>query len=348
MKKTIAILLALCMITALCACGKTAPAPAEAPAAPVEAPAAPAEEPAAVEEPKLDYPTQPITMMVAWTAGGGSDLLTRAIAADFPEFVGANANVMNREGAGGTVGFAEAVDYANDGYNLLYSTSGIFSAQPLLRDVEFSIDDFDFICGVGEKPLALVVPAEWGVSNLQEWIDYLNANNIEAVIGTSGSAGSIPAFGIEALVANLQEMGFSAYNIANYTGAGEVIPALLSGEINCGFFHPHEAKPYVESNDFSVIAVATDERSANFPDLPTFKEQGVDFTLAVLEGYIAPAGIDPAIRDYLENAILTILEEGSNYKTYAEGSGHQVKPTSGEAFKQAVVDQTALFKEMFG
>ena len=56
-----------------------------------------------------DYPNQPVTIMVAWPAGGGSDLLTRAIAADFNEFVGTNANVTNREGAGGTIGFAEAV-----------------------------------------------------------------------------------------------------------------------------------------------------------------------------------------------------------------------------------------------
>lgn len=344
MKKMLALLLALAMVFALCACGNTAAAPAPT----AEATPETAADAAPAEEKTLDYPTQPITMMVAWTAGGGSDLLTRAIAADAPEFIGVNMNVTNREGAGGTIGFAEAVDYANDGYNLLYSTSGVFSAQPLLREVEYSIDDFDFICGVGEKPMSVVVPASWGVTNLQEWIDYLNANGIEAVIGTSGSAGSIPAFGIEALIPELQELGFGAYNVVNYTGAGEVIPALLSGEINCGFLHPHEAKPYVDSGDFTVLAIATAERSANFPEIATFKEQGVDFELSVLEGYIAPAGLDPEIRDYLEAAFLKILAEGENYKSYAEGSGHQVKPTSGAEFRQAVVDQTALFQEMFG
>lgn len=206
MKKMLALLLALAMVFALCACGNTAAAPAPTAEATPEA----AADAAPAEEKTLDYPTQPITMMVAWTAGGGSDLLTRAIAADAPEFIGVNMNVTNREGAGGTIGFAEAVDYANDGYNLLYSTSGVFSAQPLLREVEYSIDDFDFICGVGEKPMSVVVPASWGVTNLQEWIDYLNANGIEAVIGTSGSAGSIPAFGIEALIPELKELGFGA------------------------------------------------------------------------------------------------------------------------------------------
>lgn len=295
-----------------------------------------------------DYPTKPVTFMVAWPAGGGSDLLTRAIAADFPEFVGVNASVTNREGAGGTIGFAEAVDYANDGYNLLYSTSGIFSAQPLLRDVEFSIDDFDFICGVGEKPMCLAVPASWGVSNIAEWIEYLNANKIEAVFGTSGAAGSIPAFGIEAVIPDLVEAGLGEYNVINYNGAGECIPALLSGEMNCAFMHPHECKPYIDSNDFSVIAVATAERSEFFPDLPTFKEQGIDFELSVIEGVIAPAGVDPEVRDYLEENILKILAEGENYKAYAESSNHQVKPTSGEVFRQAVVDQSALFESMFG
>lgn len=343
MKKTLALILALSMIFALCACGSK-----PASSAPTEAPAATAAEPAAVEEKTLDYPTKPITVMVAWPAGGSADILTRAIAADSPEFIGVNMNVTNREGAGGTIGFAEAKDYEKDGYNIVYSTSGVFSAQPLLRDVEYSLDDFDFICGAGEKPMSLVVPAAWKVTNLQEWVDYLNANSIEAVIGTSGSAGSIPAFGMEALIPDLQGIGLDAYNVVNYTGGGEVIPALLSGEINCGFFHPHEAKPYVESGDFTCIAVSTEERDGKFPEIPTFKEQGIDYCMAVIEGYIAPAGIDPEIRDYLENAILTILAEGENYKAYAEGSGHQVKPTSGAEFRASVEAQTALLQEKIG
>jgi tripartite-type tricarboxylate transporter receptor subunit TctC len=210
------------------------------------------------------------------------------------------------------------------------------------------MDDFSFICGVGEKPLSIVVPASWGVSNLSEWIEYLNAHNLEATVGTSGAAGSIPAFGAEAVFPMLQKLGLKSYNIVNYNGSGETIPALLSGEINCGFFHPHEAKPYMDSGDFKVIAIATDERSDKFPDIPTFKEQGVDFTLAVYEGFIAPAGLDPAIRDYLESAFLKILDEGKNYKAYAEGALHQVKPMTGEEFRQAIADQTELFKTMFG
>lgn len=344
MKKLFALALALSMTLSLAACGSK-PA-ATAPDA--KGPAGNSADPSQSAEPALDYPVQPITMMVAWPAGGGSDLLTRAISADAPDFIGVNMNVTNRDGAGGTIGFAEAVDYANDGYNLLYSTSGVFSAQPLLRDVEYSTDDFSFICGVGEKPMALAVPAAWGVGSLQEWFDYVAANNIEVTVGTSGAAGSIPAFGAEALFPELEEKGLSNYNIVNYNGSGELIPALLSGEVNCAFMHPHEAKPYMDSNDFAIIAVATGERPEKFPELPTFSEQGVDFTLAVLEGYIAPDGLDPAIRDYLEAAFLKILEEGGNYMTYAEGANHQVRPMSGEEFRQAVLDQSELFKTMFG
>ncbi|SFP37460.1 Tripartite-type tricarboxylate transporter, receptor component TctC [Oscillibacter sp. PC13] len=337
MKRLFAIALTLCMMFSLVACGGNASTEK------------PAEDPKPAEEADtFDYPTKPVTMMVAWPAGGGSDLLTRAIAADFPTYAGQNMNVTNRDGAGGTIGFAEAVDYENDGYNLLYSTSGVFSAQPLLREVEYTIDDFDFICGVGKKPMSLAVPAAWGVTNIVEWIDYVKANNIEVTVGTSGAAGSIPAFGAEALFPMLAEKGLTNYNIVNYSGAGEVIPALLSGEINCGFFHPHEAQPYVESGDFTCICIAEEERSENFPDLATCKEQGVDFTLAVLEGYIAPTGIDPEIRDYLEETILKILEEGSNYSTYREGSRHQTLGTSGQEFHDAVVAQSELFQTMFG
>lgn len=342
MKRIFAITLTLCMMFSLAACGGSKTTDPAKDTTPTED-AQPSSETAT-----LDYPTKPVTTMVAWPAGGGSDLLTRAIAADFSTFAGQNMNVTNRDGAGGTIGFAEAVDYANDGYNLLYSTSGVFSAQPLLREVEYSIEDFDFICGVGKKPMSLAVPAAWGVSTIAEWIDYVKANNVEVTVGTCGSAGSIPAFGADALFPLLAEKGLPNYNIVNYTGTGEVIPALLSGEINCGFMHPHEATPYVESGDFAIICIANDERSENFPDLPTCKEQGVDFTLAVLEGFIAPAGIDPEIRDYLEDTILKILDEGENYATYRDGSLHQTLGTSGQEFHDAVVAQTELFETMFG
>ena len=107
MKKLFALALALSMTLSLAACGSK-PA-ATAPDA--NGPAGNSADPSQSAEPALDYPVQPITMMVAWPAGGGSDLLTRAISADAPDFIGVNMNVTNRDGAGGTIGFAEAVDY---------------------------------------------------------------------------------------------------------------------------------------------------------------------------------------------------------------------------------------------
>lgn len=346
MKKAFALLLTFAMLLSLAACGS----PSAAPSSSIAAPDAPSES-AAVESAPADssgkpdgYPVNPITLMVAWTAGGGSDLLSRSLAADSKEFIGVNMNVTNREGAGGTIGFAEAVDYANDGYNLIFSTSGVFSAQPLLREVEYSIDDFDFICGLSFEPLCIVVPASMGVSTIEELLEKLKSDGTELVVGTSGSAGSIPAYGAIEL---FPQFGVS-HTIVNYTGAGEVIPALLSGEINCGYFHPHEAWPYVQSGDFAILGAATEERIENFPDIPTLREQGYDHINSVTKGIIAPAGLDPAIRDYLEASIMDIVNNGPNFKTYVESSGMQVQLSTGAQFKQAVLDQTESFKAIVG
>ena len=291
------------------------------------------------------YPDGPITLMCAWAAGGGSDLLSRALAADSQEYIGVQMNVTNRDGAGGTIGLAEAVDYANDGYNLIFSTSGVFSAQPLLREVEYSIDDFDFICGLSLEPLSIVVPASLGVTTLADWIEKMNSEGTEVVVGTSGNAGSIPAFYADIL---FPELGLDSYNIVNYGGSGEVIPAMLGGEINCGYFHPHEAWPYVESGDFVVLAVSTEERMEGFPDFATFQEQGFDHVASVTKGILAPAGLDPAIRDYLETCIMKIAEEGPNFQTYVESSNMLKQVTTGAEFRENVVQQTEELKEIFG
>lgn len=340
MKRLLAIVLALSLTITLAACGG-----GKTPSTSGGASSASTSGIKSGDAAKLDYPTEPITLMCAWTAGGGSDLLCRALAADSKDYIGTNMNVTNRDGAGGTIGFAEAVDYDNDGYELIFSTSGVFSTQPLLREVEYSIDDFDFICGLTFEPLSIVVPASMGVSNVAEWLDYVNGNQIEVVVGTSGSAGSIPAFGAEDLFPNL---GLNSYNIVNYTGSGEVIPALLSGEINCGYFHPHEAKPYLESGDFVVLGVATEERMSTFPDLPTLKEQGIEHINNVSKGIIAPTGLAPEIRDYLETSILKIAEEGPNFKTWVENSGSQVQLMSGADFRKLVEDQTKMYEALIG
>ena len=291
------------------------------------------------------YPDGPITLMCAWAAGGGSDLLSRAVAADAKDYIGVQMNVTNRDGAGGTIGLAEAVDYANDGYNLVFTTSGVFSAQPLLREVEYSIDDFDFICGLSLEPLCIAVPASMGVTTLDEWIEKMNSEGTEAVVGTSGNTGSIPAFYADVLFPTL---GLNSYNIINYGGSGEVIPAMLGGEINCAYFHPHEAWPYVESGDFVVLAVSTEERMEEFADFATFKEQGIDHVAGITKGIIAPTGLDPEIRDYLEACIMKIAEEGPNTQTYIESSHLPKNVTTGAEFKEAILQQTEELAEIFG
>ena len=342
MKRVFALVCTISMLLSLAACGgqgKTSDASVNASSPSGSSVSSDA------NTPTMDYPTKPITIACGWAAGGSADLMSRAIAADAKEYLGVSATVVNREGAGATICFAEAADSANDGYQLVFVNSGVFSAQPLLREVEYSINDFDFICGIAFAPLALVVPASMGVSTLDEWVEYMNDNHVEAVVATSGAAGSIPAYGAEAL---LPELGLEAYNILNTSGSGEVITALLGGEVNCGYFHPHEAKAYVESGDFVILGVSTEERMPTFPETPTFKEQGIDHINNLSQGIGAPAGLPPEIRSYLEEKILKIVKEGKNFQTYAQNSGVQVQLMTGEEFYQLVEEQTETYKTLFG
>lgn len=327
MKKVFGLVLAFCMAFSMFACGTTGASKSSG-----------TESAAGASSGKLNYPTKPISLLVSWGAGGGTDLMARAIASDSKTYLGANMSVVNREGAGGTIGFTEATKYAKDGYSLVYATSGIFSAQPLLRKVQYSIDDFDFICGLTEDVVGLYVSSDLGVKTMDELIQKYKDGGL--VLGTNGSAGSIPAFGADTLIPML---GVKKSTVVNYDGTAKVLPALLGKEINVAMMHPNEAYSNAKAGSIVCLGLACKERLKNFPDYPTLKEQGIDWECSITKGIVAPKGLDPQIRGYLEQNIMKLVE-GENFQKYAKNNNIQMKVTSGADFEEGVRQQLADFE----
>ena len=320
MKKLIATTLAAVMAAALlagCSAKPAAPAATQAPAATAapettaapaattaaaaETTAAPAETQAASGEltRPASYPARPITMIVPYAAGGAADVIARALAQVLPDYLdGVTVNCENVTGGNGVVGVTQLKGAKADGYTIGVYASPVFEITPSMNDVEYTLDDFTFLGTDVQRPNVLAVNAKSEWKTLEDFVNYVKANPGKATYGDP-AAGSAH-LGYESFIkAAGLEMTFVPYS----GGTGEAITALLGGHVDSITGLPADTYEYYRSGDLRLLAVEGESRLDTLPDVPTMKECGYDIVIGLTNGVIAPAGLDPEIAAYLEQAV---------------------------------------------
>ncbi len=238
----------------------------------------------------VDFPTDTIEMIVCSTAGGGSDLLARALAesVQMPKPM----VIVNRAGAGGTLGTTEVAKSKADGYTLLLGMVGPFETQPHLLDVQYSIDDFRYITGLTNEEFYLAVKSDSGIKSIE---DLVAAYKDKELSFGSSSVGSVPHLAQEYL---FKELGLSAKNIP-FSGSNEVIVNLIGGHIDAAAAQYGELVNYVESGELTLIGMFSKERSEMAPDVPTITEQGYDVAFSAIKFVAAPKDTPEEVVTYL-------------------------------------------------
>ncbi|HEY2254247.1 MAG TPA: tripartite tricarboxylate transporter substrate binding protein, partial [Variovorax sp.] len=235
---------------------------------------------------------------------GTSDVLARLVAADLPALLGQPAIVENRPGAAGIIGTRELVDAAPDGHTLLLGHVATNAIVPALYHPKpyDAISDFMPISPVGTAPDLLVVPA----SNPARTLADLLAQGRKGGDLTYGSPGvGLPQHFFGYMLS--RESGVPMRHVP-YKGSAPALMDVLSGQISMMFVTSGAAAPYVRSGQVRALAVATQERSPFFPDVPTMKEQGFPgVAQQTWFGLFAPARTPPEIGDELNAALGAIL-----------------------------------------
>lgn len=250
------------------------------------------------------FATKPIKIIVAGPPAGTSDVLARLVAAELPALLGQPAIVENRAGAAGIIGTRAMVDAAADGHTLLLGHVGTNVIVPALYHPKpyDAVADFMPIGAVGTAPDLLVVSA----SNPARTLADLLAQGRKGGDLTYGSPGvGVPAHFLGYMLS--KESGVPMRHVP-YKGSSPALMDVLGGQISMMFATSGTAAPYVRSGKMRALAVATPERSAFFPEVPTVKEQGFP---AVAQqtwfGLFAPARTPPSVGDELNAAVSTIL-----------------------------------------
>lgn len=247
------------------------------------------------------YPAAPIKMVVAYAAGGGTDIIARLLAQYMQKHMGGSASivVVNRPGAGGGIGFAEIANAQPDGYTIGFVNTPNVLSIPIERKVNYHWSGYDLLGNVVDDPGNFSVHADTPVKNLAELVAYAKANPGKVTYGTTGigSDDHLAAMMFERVA------GVKLTHVP-FKGAAEVHRAIASKEVMVASMNIGEALQYEKGGTpLRHLGQMSDKRSNLAPNVPTFKEQGFSIVSASLRGVAAPKGLPPAVRDQLVAAV---------------------------------------------
>jgi tripartite-type tricarboxylate transporter receptor subunit TctC len=283
------------------------------------------------------WPDRPVSWIVPFPAGGGSDMFARPIAARVGDILGQSMVIENRAGAGGTVGTAVAARATPDGYTLLLGDTGLTYAPMVYPKAGFDFDrDFAPIAAFGRVPYALVVnPARVDAPNLEAFIAAAKAKPESIDIGSAG-LGTVTHLAI-GLFEN--RAGIKLTHVP-YRGGAPMLQDLLAGQIGAAFVLVNAVAGYVNSGKLRALGVANRRRDALLPNVPTMHEAGLaDFRMTIWFGLFAPKRTPDAVLDRLHGAVQQALVDDGVKKLWAE-QGARVELESRTQFADFVVRET--------
>jgi tripartite-type tricarboxylate transporter receptor subunit TctC len=281
-----------------------------------------------------NYPARTVEIVVPFAAGGGTDLIARVLAERLSESLKQRFIIINRPGASTNIGTAAVANAAPDGYTLLL-TSISFAANPsLYRKLSYAQTDFAPVVLIANSPSILVVTPSLPVKTAGEFIAYLKARPGEVNYASYG-AGSGPhlAAGL------LQDITGTRMQHVPYGGGGPATVAVLRGEVQVLLAGSLAVGPMIASGSLKPLALAAETRAPGLPDLPTFREQGIDYVSGTWFGLLAPAKTPPAIVALLNRAVEAALRSDAVRARIAE-TGSDVVGGSPEDFAKFLKEET--------
>lgn len=290
------------------------------------------------------YPARPIRLTVGFPPGGNADFGARAIANKMARSLGGNIVVENRTGAGGRIAVQIVARAAPDGYTLLWASTGALTVAPILdknldQNVEKSFQPIGLAFTFGN---ALVTRQDASVSSAAQLIALAKERPKQFNIGTQG-VGAAGHLSLELL----QLMSGAAFTHVPYKGAGELVPAVLGGELPYAFMSALAVRGMRPR--LKPLAVTTVQRDPALPDVPTLDEVGIKgYDASFWFGLLAPAGIPPAIRDLLNKHLRDALADEEAMKTMQTSQGLSRLPSSPEEFAARMRADSLKWKKALG
>lgn len=287
------------------------------------------------------FPEKEITLICPWPAGGSSDLITRSIAAAMAKHLPKPTIVVNRDGANGVIATTETRTAKPDGYTIIQGTTGLFTIQPLTqKNLGYKMEDFDFLLGLTNEPILLVVHADSPYKTVEDLIQGAKKENQIIRFSNSGLIG-LPSMAGSYF---FQKAGVKSQPIP-FKGGAPALTAMLGKHVDAHVNHPGDCMPHIKSGALRPLVISAPQRFYSLPDVPTMKEKGYDIDIGVRKFIFAPRGIPADVQKVLLAGLQKAGEEAS-FKKAMSDAYLMLEPMTGQQVRQHLVDTLPVIKKL--
>ncbi|MGB9829284.1 MAG: tripartite tricarboxylate transporter substrate binding protein [Thermotoga caldifontis] len=289
---------------------------------------------------QVNFPTRPVTIIVPWSAGGATDLLFRAIASVFPKYANGQPLVVNNiPGAGAVTGTMEFLKAPADGYTLLSLATPIIT-KIHWSEVKFTVDDFVPVINIVNDPSYILVNANSPYKTLEDLLNAARKNPETVTMGNGGAGGGnhLVALAFEDFV------GVRFIHVP-YNGGAPAIADLVAGHIDAVMAAAPEGVPQVQAGQLRCLAVLGTQRLSVFPDVPTARELGYDFTLGMWRGVAVQRGTPPEIVRALHDIFYKCMND-PEFIARAKEMGNVLHYMDTVTFTRFVREQNAFWENL--
>ncbi len=244
------------------------------------------------------FPTQPVQLVVGFSAGGPADTIARTLSQRLGEALNTSVVIVNRPGADGVIAASSVARARPDGHTLLLAPSTLAINDSLYKQLNYDTrKDFVPLYFIGESPNVIGVHPSVPAENLAELVKHSKRPDASLFYGSTSSVTLLATEMFKAQTGAEMER-------VPYKGAGQAIPSLLSGEVQVMVSSVLTLLPHVEAGAVRGLAVTSRSRLPIAPNIPTAAEQGLpDYSASTWYGLFAPAGTPAAFQDYFQKEI---------------------------------------------
>lgn len=291
-----------------------------------------------VSEDASDYPSQDLTLVVPYEAGGASDLAARTLASEMEDALGQGIVVENRSGGAGSVGLENLAGQSADGYTIGYLP--VESVMLGYQGYEVDPADYDLIGQMVSVPATIAVPEDSPYETLDDLVEAARSEPGSIAVSNSG-AGSI----WEAATTELGQVTDTEFQPVPFDGGAPAVTAAVGGQVDAVVAGISETAPAHADDQLRVLAVFDTEPSESLPDVQTATEQGVDIVIGGWGGIGAPAGLPDGVRSTLEDAF-TEGASSEEFQTIITDSGNIPVNVPSDEFAEFVDAEYTRFGEL--